>query len=310
MRVAARRSHPHPDKLLTFMVVLTRHTFKWTVRRKYALWAAGIAAVICCIAVFGSGYGLWATKKIWDFGDLERETREQQNQLRESLDKADMLQRELTNLQALVESLMKQIDPRGAPSGITERQGLESNEASDQSQKVAVLKGELNQAEGRLKNIQSNMAPIIDRWNHTPSVEPTRGIAMSNFGMRIHPFFRTNENGDGLTSFHSGIDIANELGTPIQATANGVVTSASYQTNYGLTVVIRHSPELETLYAHMQSIFVREGQEVIRGQIIGTMGRTGRATGVHLHYEVRKNGSAVNPKPYLRLQRQWLSGLR
>jgi murein DD-endopeptidase MepM/ murein hydrolase activator NlpD len=292
------------------MVVLTRHTFKWTVRRKYALWAVGIALVICCIAIFGSGYGMWATKKLWDFGDLQRETREQQEQLRESFDQADMLQRELTNLQTLVENLMRQIDPRGTPSGVIDRPGVANSENSEQSQKVEALKGELDQTEGRLNKLQTRMAPIINRWNHTPSVEPTTGFISSNFGMRIHPFFRTNESGDGLTSFHSGIDIGNEIGTPIQATANGVVEFANYQTNYGLTVVIRHSPEIETLYAHMQSIYVRQGQEVQRGHIIGAMGRTGRATGVHLHYEVRKNGQAVNPRPYMRLQRQWLSGLR
>ena len=311
-RVAYRLSRPKPDSLLTLMVVLTRHTFRWTIRRKVFFWAIGAALVICCVAAVGSGYGFWATKKIMDFSGLQRETREQQAQLRESLEQADILQKELINLQAIVEDLMKQIDPRSTPDGLADG-GVDSDAEIDQAeptQKVDALKKELAQADGRLKDLQGKMAPVIERWNHTPSVMPTSGYVSSGFGVRIHPFFRTNDAGDGLTSFHSGIDIANEIGTPIQATANGVVVFANHSQNYGLMVTIRHSDEIETLYAHMQTIHVRQGQEVRRGDIIGAMGRTGRATGVHLHYEVRKDGRPINPRPFLKLQSQWLSGLK
>ena len=78
---------------------------------------------------------------------------------------------------------------------------------------------------------------------------------------------------------------------------------------YGWGVRIRHTDQMETLYAHMDRLRVKVGQMISRGDILGFMGRSGNATGVHLHYEVRLNGKPVNPQPYLRLQRQWLSVL-
>ena len=79
---------------------------------------------------------------------------------------------------------------------------------------------------------------------------------------------------------------------------------------YGNGVVLSHREGLETLYGHMARVRVKTGQKVSRGEILGDMGRTGNATGVHLHYEVRLNGVPVNPMPYMRLQREWLSSLR
>ena len=78
---------------------------------------------------------------------------------------------------------------------------------------------------------------------------------------------------------------------------------------YGYGVRVRHTEERETLYGHMNHVLVKAGQKVSRGDILGTMGRSGNATGVHLHYEVRLGGKPVNPQPYLRLQGQWLKAL-
>jgi murein DD-endopeptidase MepM/ murein hydrolase activator NlpD len=78
---------------------------------------------------------------------------------------------------------------------------------------------------------------------------------------------------------------------------------------YGWGIRIRHTEDLETLYAHLDRLEVKVGRKVSRGDILGFMGRSGNATGVHLHYEVRLKGKPVNPQPYLRLQRQWLSAL-
>ncbi len=78
---------------------------------------------------------------------------------------------------------------------------------------------------------------------------------------------------------------------------------------YGWGVRVRHTEEQETLYAHLNRMAVKVGQKVSRGDILGAMGRSGNATGVHLHYEVRRSGKPVNPQPYLRLQRQWLRAL-
>ena len=88
------------------------------------------------------------------------------------------------------------------------------------------------------------------------------------------------------------------------------VAEAGWMDRYGNGVVLAHTGQLETLYAHMSRVRVKVGQKVSRGDILGDMGRTGNATGVHLHYEVRLNGRPVNPQPYMRLQREWLQDLR
>lgn len=115
----------------------------------------------------------------------------------------------------------------------------------------------------------------------------------SGFGNRRDP--KT-----GRTRMHSGVDFAGSSGTPIRSTADGVVKTAGWQGGYGNAVVIEHAFGVETLYAHLSRINVSAGQRVSRGDVIGGMGTTGRSTGVHLHYEVRVGGSAVNPMSYIR----------
>ncbi|TPE52047.1 DUF5930 domain-containing protein [Amaricoccus solimangrovi] len=114
----------------------------------------------------------------------------------------------------------------------------------------------------------------------------------STFGVRRDP------KGAGRR-MHEGIDLASPRGTAIYATADGVVTAAGRESGYGNVVRVRHDLGYETIYAHQAKIRVKLGQRVSRGDRIGDMGTTGRSTGVHLHYEVRLNGVAVNPLPYL-----------
>lgn len=102
---------------------------------------------------------------------------------------------------------------------------------------------------------------------------------------------------------HAGIDMAGPIGTPIYATADGVVTHADWQSGYGRLIKIQHEFGLETRYAHLSRIRVKEGQRVSRGELIGDMGNSGRSTGPHLHYEVRVGGEAVNPMTYIKAGR-------
>ncbi|MEW9918567.1 DUF5930 domain-containing protein [Marimonas sp. MJW-29] len=115
----------------------------------------------------------------------------------------------------------------------------------------------------------------------------------SQFGYRRDP--KT-----GGRRMHSGVDFAAGLGTPLYATADGVVTHAGWQSGYGRLVKIQHEFGIETRYAHLSKLRVKVGQRVSRGQRIGDMGASGRVTGVHLHYEVRVGGRAVNPMIYIK----------
>ena len=126
-----------------------------------------------------------------------------------------------------------------------------------------------------------------------PAIWPVEGRLMSYFGRRSDPF-----SGEG--AFHAGIDIAVPTGTAVHATADGTVLTAEWAGQYGRLVVIDHGNGLQTYYAHMSRLDVIAGQWVHRGEAIGRSGNSGRSTGAHLHYEVRRGGTPVNPSPYLR----------
>jgi murein DD-endopeptidase MepM/ murein hydrolase activator NlpD len=126
-----------------------------------------------------------------------------------------------------------------------------------------------------------------------PSLWPLEGRVTSSFGEREDPI-----NGEG--AFHSGIDISAPYGAPVRATADGDVTSAAMVNGYGREIVLDHGHDVLTVYGHLSAIAVLPGQHVIRGQVIGYVGQSGRATGPHLHYEVRVHNVPVNPYKYLR----------
>ena len=126
-----------------------------------------------------------------------------------------------------------------------------------------------------------------------PSMWPVEGRVGSGFGEREDPF-----NGEG--KFHSGIDIEAAYGTPVRAAADGESTGESMGAGYGRQVVLNHGHGYVTVYGHLSSVAVLPGQRVTRGQVIGYVGQSGRATGPHLHYEVRVNNTPVNPHKYMR----------
>jgi len=308
-RRGLRLSRPDSERFFTVMVVFSRRTFRWSIPRQTILWAAGIIAAIWAVAMIGSAYGLWATKKIMSFTQLQRDTFSQQQQLRQSLDQAQTLDGEVQKLRQQMADLLKVLNMKNTDPAIRPLPHA-NDKPAPAPKKLSELRDELERTSAEAKAMRARMDPIIDRWNHTPSIPPTAGYLSSPFGIRLSPFSRRNESDEGLLGFHSGIDITNVENTPVQATADGEVVEAGWMDRYGNGVMISHSQQLETLYAHMARVRVKTGQKVSRGDILGDMGRTGNATGVHLHYEVRLNGRPVNPMPYMRLQREWLSTLR
>ncbi|NIJ33813.1 murein DD-endopeptidase MepM/ murein hydrolase activator NlpD [Sphingomonas oligoaromativorans] len=126
-----------------------------------------------------------------------------------------------------------------------------------------------------------------------PSQKPVKEFRYtSSFGVRTDPF-------RGTAAMHPGLDMAAPVGTPVYATADGIVSRAERAGGYGNLVQIEHGKGLETRYGHLSQILVHDGQRVHRGDLIALMGSTGRSTGSHLHYEVRIDGRAVNPMPFL-----------
>ena len=130
--------------------------------------------------------------------------------------------------------------------------------------------------------------------NTLPSVWPVQGALTGPFGNRIDPF-------EGEGAFHAGVDISAPYGTPVTATADGVISMAGYMSGYGRLVVIRHGKSgLVTYYAHLSEIYVRPNQVIRQGEALGRVGRSGRTTSAHLHYEVRRNSTPINPYRFLR----------
>ena len=126
-----------------------------------------------------------------------------------------------------------------------------------------------------------------------PSVRPVDTLRFtSNFGIRTDPF-------NGSARMHAGVDIPGPVGTPVYATADGTVDRAERAGGYGNLVELDHGKGIQTRYGHLSRILVAQGAHVTRGQLIALMGSTGRSTGPHLHYEVRMDGRAVNPAPFL-----------
>ena len=118
------------------------------------------------------------------------------------------------------------------------------------------------------------------------------GGISSNFGYRVDPFLRK-------PAMHSGVDFSASFGTPVEATADGVVVHAGFKGGYGRMVEIRHDQGFTTRYAHLSAISVKEGEQVAAGTIIGHVGSSGRSTGPHLHYETRRGGKALDPVIFL-----------
>lgn len=124
---------------------------------------------------------------------------------------------------------------------------------------------------------------------------PYYGVRSSDYGYRRNPF------GGFSGEFHPGVDIKGPVGDPIIATGDGVVERCDYYGGYGNAVVLNHKEGYQSLYGHLSRVNVMQGQNVKAGDIIGFLGSTGRSTGPHVHYEIRKDGQDVNPEPFLKL---------
>lgn len=182
------------------------------------------------------------------------------------------------------------------------------------TQAVNPVRGELSVNSGRdyrslairiensIKESQLHEQSVLDLWetlserqsllNSTPNIRPAKGWFTSRFGYRISPF-------TGRAALHAGLDIAAAPGSPVFATADGVVTFAGYDEGYGKLVTIDHGYGVTTRYGHNAQLYVQVGQRVSRWDVIAAVGNTGRSTGPHCHYEVRVNGVPRDPALYI-----------
>lgn len=153
------------------------------------------------------------------------------------------------------------------------------------SDEISVLITEQAESYSSLVDELESRLSYLDR---RPDFYPANGTLSSRFGFRRDPI-------TGSRRMHNGIDISNRTGTSIYAAGSGIVTFARYSGSFGRVIIIDHGHGYETVYAHCQELLVSEGDSVDKGDLIAKMGSTGRATGSHLHFEIRYNGNPINP---------------
>jgi murein DD-endopeptidase MepM/ murein hydrolase activator NlpD len=167
-----------------------------------------------------------------------------------------------------------------------------SDRGSVLAEELGALQSRSNRLDGSLEELDRVFQDRARLLAATPNTMPTQGWFSHGFGWRKDPF-------TGQRQFHRGIDIVNHTGTPVRATADGIVSRAMRVSDYGKTLDLSHGFGYVTRYAHLSEILVRPGQKVRRGEVIGRIGSTGRSTGPHLHYEVFRDSRRVNPWKYL-----------
>ena len=280
-------------------------------RRGLRLLAVGAGAVVGIVAA-ASIFSIYTLTHSYlheaEAAQLREANRIQQEQIRQIAKKAsalgqevDAIQRTEDGLRALVgappaetDSAVQEGDAAPAPTGGAPH-ALTTDEVSEAltmlEERTAVRRTSIGQLAAMMQKYVPGASSFLggDTPVTTPTGWPTNGFISSGYGLRW--------NG---AEFHQGIDIAAEMGTPIVATADGVVTIAGWNAGgYGNMVDIDHGSGVSTRYGHASAVVVTPGQRVRRGQIIAYVGSTGHSTGPHLHYEVRLSGQPVNPTSYL-----------
>ena len=236
---------------------------------------------------------------------LREANRIQQEQILQVSKKASALQQDLDSLRRAEDGLRAIVGAPPVAADETVQEGTVSPTGGEQhTPTTADLSEALEMIEERLSTRRSSIDLLAETMRRefpgaasyasdsaphtTPSIWPAAGYVSSPYGLRF--------NG---TEFHQGIDIAADMGTPIVATADGVVTAAGWNGGYGNMVDVDHGGGIVTRYGHASAVAVTVGQQVRRGEVIAYVGSTGRSTGPHVHYEVRVDGQPVNPAGYL-----------
>lgn len=292
----------------------------WLVR----LGAIGIAVTIVLVGVMVANYG-YVMSQVGENNELKTENRRLRQSVQIFKSKMGTLESVMervktfsTRLKVItgaedrggVAALMKNIPDAGTNVGSaktvpTEVAAIEA-ELDPRDPEHAVLQNQYNELDLKITSLTAESLTLEqglqDQYEHLvdqkaflaalPTRKPAIGYFTSGFGTRHAPF-------GGKVKMHEGLDIANHPGTPIRATADGVVTFATTKAGYGQTVILDHGYGLQTWYAHTRKVLVKKGQKMRRGETIALLGNSGRSTGPHCHYEVRVNGIPVDPLSYI-----------
>jgi murein DD-endopeptidase MepM/ murein hydrolase activator NlpD len=271
---------------------------KFQVSVRLTKWAMGVAGTMALVLVGVLAHYTWIRVEVSELRRLRTENVALSTKAQAYEQNAAKLQTKLLTLQNMVMKLgmmagLEKSLPDPAVGGVG---GLTRLETTSPSADARLSMGamekkaeELTARSSRLEEYYQDQKVVLAA---TPSVWPVRGYLSSTFGNRVDPF-------TGQPDFHPGLDIATPMGTKVQAPADGVVVSTGPKGSYGNAIVIDHGYGVMTRYGHLSGFNVRPGQRVRRGDVIGFVGQTGRATAPHLHYEVWVHEQNVNPIQYI-----------
>ena len=276
--------------------------FKFKDFIKRILWLVATALAFALVFVWISFYVIDSPKERM----LQRENNELKQQLKQTAKKIDMLEIVLQDIQDRDDQVYRSIF-EAEPVPIELRnpvlnqnrkyEYISENETIELlniiSEKVDLLTLQVALEKKSLDTVMSMVKNKSDMLQAIPAIRPIKNMynVTSGFGRRFHPILK-------ILRMHTGIDIAAPRGTPVYATADGVVSREAAGSGYGITVILNHGYSYKTVYAHLSKRAVRPGQKVKRGEIIGYVGNTGLSMGSHSHYEVLKGGVPVNPVHY------------
>jgi len=230
-----------------------------------------------------------------DTADAIAQARVVEDELRLASEQVEALQAEITRLQAELEAGLPELEQKQAEWEELEEQYNDLRQQWQDS--LARLEAEDRQLTQFIQQrraeeeIRRKLAALAQTGS-SGFVRPALGEITSGFGNRLHPIL-------GYYRLHAGVDYNGNTGDPIIASRNGVVILAEYYGGYGHTVILDHGDGFTTLYAHLSAYNVSVGDTIEAGRTLGAMGSTGLSTGPHLHFEIRRNGTPVDPLPYL-----------
>ena len=275
-----------------YFIVVLAHSLHGRLQRVHIpykfVYSAAAGIVVLLMVLFGvAGSYARMVWKVANYNSLQREAQLLRQRYDNLQKKVKQTNEQLASLQMLADEVTTAYGVRktlaGSPDLISEAPLVPSMRETLEEYNYL-----------RTTNLASRGRNIFTRANLNvlPASWPITGRLMGGYGQRSDPF-----SGEG--AMHTGIDISAPSGTPVKATADGVVIHSNWNGGYGRCVIVDHGNGYQTWYAHLSRMDVMEGQVIRQGEIVGRVGTTGRATGPHLHYEVRIHSTPVNPYRFM-----------
>jgi murein DD-endopeptidase MepM/ murein hydrolase activator NlpD len=283
------------ERLQVLVALKRRNRFLNLSVPAYAIYL-GIAGVVALL-VLGSLLGSFAVSRLTEqgrVGRLSRENSDLKAQVAAYAAAMDTFRHFIAKTEQMDNKLRASISLPLIPGDIR-LMGIGGNQPPSPEPRVDAMLRRVRFEQQSLAEIEAAVKEQESRLENMPSIWPVQGWVGSGYGYRRDPF-------TGSRTLHPGLDIVAPTGTPIEATAAGRVVYAGWKSEWGRCVEIDHGGGIKTFYAHCRTLKVSGGENVFRGDVIATVGSSGRSTGTHLHYGVLKGGNWANPDNYVLTQ--------